>query len=269
MCRHTHALVKHISIHPRPSTTLTVWASRWDYFRLISLFFDIPSSPPSSLLAGSLCHLFLQFLNFKVLYKRSVLRQQQSAVKKQSCASSRCNINSWGADKARRVSAVEMNQTNRLWLINEFSSITNPRPVCFWLFRSVQKVYSGWKPIKLQQVELWCQLTLIIFSWPATLFLFLLISFTSINHCTPPRPHPVPAPFATNPTINLIRDPQHKSPMQFSSPSISTASFLWEQRSSHHNFLSSFSISFPSSFHILLPCFSFLSSCLLAPLGIT
>lgn len=84
-----------------------------------------------------------------------------------------------------------------------------------------------------------------------------------------PLPYSTPTPFATNPTINLSHNPQHKSPIQFSSPSICSASFLWEQWSSHHNFLSSFSFFFPSSFHILLSCFSFLSSCLLAPHGIT
>lgn len=81
-----------------------------------------------------------------------------------------------------------------------------------WLFRSVQKVYSGWKPIKLQQVELRCQLTLIIFFWPTTLFFFLLISFMSINHPTPPLPllQPIQLPISTViPNINL----QSNSPL--------------------------------------------------------
>lgn len=71
--------------------------------------------------------------------------------------------------------------------------------------------------------------------------------------------HPNPYPPTLFPPIQLsisIHNPLHESPIQFSPPSICSPQFLREQGSSHCNFFSSFSLSFPSSFHIFRSCFS-------------
>lgn len=95
---------------------------------------------------------------------------------------------------ARAVTAAEMNQINRLWLINQSPWIRNVRPLPFLLLPYVWGVYTDWKPIKLQQEELCCQSTSVIF-WPAPPVLFLLISFTSIKH---PKLHPPPFSHRSN-----------------------------------------------------------------------
>lgn len=97
-------------------------------------------------------------------------------------------------------------------MVNKWN-VSYSSPACSRRFLSIWKVYRGWKPIKWQQVELWCGAT------PSSSSDLPLPSFSfSSSSCRSIKPPPSsPSPFCTNPTINLNHNPLHKSPNQFSS----------------------------------------------------